>query len=416
MSLVIFSGPSLAPEQIRSRFEAHCLPPIRYGDLHRAVTTLKPRRVAIIDGYFNQVPAVWHKEILWALDQGVAVFGAASMGALRAAELADFGMTGVGLIAQAYATGRYYPYEDAFENDDEVAIVHGPAELNYTPASEALVNIRATLLAAADAGVIDPNLRDQLVAIARARFYPERTLENLLADGARDGLPAERLEQLRNWWPENFIDQKRRDAEALLQRLEMTDAKETPEPEFRFEHTSLWEQATWEMLRPSTLHSPVLDELRLLGHDYLALRESLLGEAFDVTDNPVQENSGHWADAHLRIQELDTWRDGVPEHWLAQRMMERLADTNNLARLQQRAEDKAKRLPRPLPASADLEALGQLQLMDWYFSEQLGMEIPDSIAAYANLLGGLDEARFTTLVLQEYCYLHPEANRELTGE
>ena len=44
----------------------------------------RPRAIGIIDGYFQQVPSVWHKEILWAMAQGVHVFGSASMGALRA--------------------------------------------------------------------------------------------------------------------------------------------------------------------------------------------------------------------------------------------------------------------------------------------------------------------------------------------
>ena len=61
------------------------------------------QRIAIIDGYFERMAAVWHKEILVALEKGIAVWGAASMGALRAAELAPFGMVGVGAIYQAFS-------------------------------------------------------------------------------------------------------------------------------------------------------------------------------------------------------------------------------------------------------------------------------------------------------------------------
>ena len=63
--------------------------------------------IGLIDGYFDGVPAVAHKEILWALDQGIRVLGAASMGALRAAELAPFGMEGVGAIWRDYADGTW---------------------------------------------------------------------------------------------------------------------------------------------------------------------------------------------------------------------------------------------------------------------------------------------------------------------
>ncbi len=81
--------------------------------------------------------------------QGIHVFGSASMGALRAAELAAFGMEGVGAIFEAYRDG-------ALEDDDEVAVVHGPAESGYRALSVALVNIRHTLAAAEAQSVIGP--------------------------------------------------------------------------------------------------------------------------------------------------------------------------------------------------------------------------------------------------------------------
>ena len=76
--------------------------------MFRAVRAHRPRAIGLIDGVFLDVPAVWHRELLWALSEGVHVFGAASMGALRAAELAPFGMRGVGTIFAAIGrdTGR----------------------------------------------------------------------------------------------------------------------------------------------------------------------------------------------------------------------------------------------------------------------------------------------------------------------
>ena len=53
----------------------------------RGRAALRPRQSLIIDGSFQSQPAVRHKEILWALSRGIPVIGAASMGALRAAEL-----------------------------------------------------------------------------------------------------------------------------------------------------------------------------------------------------------------------------------------------------------------------------------------------------------------------------------------
>ena len=124
------------------------LPPIKQGDLLKALRDHQPSTVVIIDGYFEQVPSVWHKEILWALKQGVTVIGAASMGALRAAELQQFGMLGVGKIFEAYCSGRFSPFDELlFEDDDEVAVVHGPPELDYI-GSLAMVDLRASLAGA----------------------------------------------------------------------------------------------------------------------------------------------------------------------------------------------------------------------------------------------------------------------------
>ena len=61
-------------------------PPARQGDVYRAALA-RPAIIGIIDGYFETMPTVWHKEILWAMAKGIHVYGAASIGALRAAEL-----------------------------------------------------------------------------------------------------------------------------------------------------------------------------------------------------------------------------------------------------------------------------------------------------------------------------------------
>ena len=74
------------------------------------------------------------------------------MGALRAAELHSFGMRGVGRIFEAFRDG-------ALEDDDEVAVLHGPAEIGYLAASEPMVNIRETLARADSEGVLAPEVQ-----------------------------------------------------------------------------------------------------------------------------------------------------------------------------------------------------------------------------------------------------------------
>jgi hypothetical protein len=237
VSAVIFAGPSLPavalPDGVR------LLPPARLGDVYRASLDC-PRVIGLIDGYFEVEPPPRHKEILWALAQGIHVLGAASIGALRAAELAAFGMEPVGAIAGAYRDGSFAGLP--FGDDDEVALLHGPAALFYPATSEALVNVRATLAAAVAAGVISPATAEAMVALGKRRFFKERAYPTLLADASAVGLPGDELARLAAWLPGGRIDQKRLDAEALVARVAALLADGTPPRPagFVFEPTESW--------------------------------------------------------------------------------------------------------------------------------------------------------------------------------
>ena len=74
------------------------------GDVY-ALMKSQPRVIGIIAGVFEQVPSVWRKEILYAMSQGMRVYGSSSMGALRAAKLRSFGMQGVGRIFEDFRDG-----------------------------------------------------------------------------------------------------------------------------------------------------------------------------------------------------------------------------------------------------------------------------------------------------------------------
>ncbi len=104
--LIVFLGPSLPrAEAKRLAPSATFWPPARQGDVFRALDR-RPRAIALIDGVFEGAPSVWHHELRAALAAGVTVFGASSMGALRAAELRDEGMIGVGQVYEQYAVAR----------------------------------------------------------------------------------------------------------------------------------------------------------------------------------------------------------------------------------------------------------------------------------------------------------------------
>jgi hypothetical protein len=213
--IVVFAGPSLRPEDRALLPSAIHLPPAEQGSVVRAVKEHDPACIAIIDGAFGRVPAVRHKEILWALSSGIAVFGAASMGALRAAELAGHGMVGVGLIYRWY---RRTPLLD----DDEVAVATAPPELGAAALGDALVNMRLTLRRCERAGLLDRGTRTRLEALAQSISFIERSYETLLQAARRTAGPPvfeATLARLEAALPRLAVDRKRADAVELLRRL-----------------------------------------------------------------------------------------------------------------------------------------------------------------------------------------------------
>jgi hypothetical protein len=231
MTAHVFLGPTLTAEVAREHLDAVYHPPAEQGDVLRALDE-GATAIGIVDGFFQFVPSIWHKEILLALERGVPVWGAASMGALRAAELWQFGMVGVGEVFDWYASG-------VIEDDDEVAIVHGPAEFGYPASSEAMVNIRDALAQAVAAEEVPPELGERLVDAAKARYYPERSFARLVRDAEALGASSQQVSRLEAFLAQYGPSMKQRDALALVRRMAADAAEQTEpvEPEWRVERT-----------------------------------------------------------------------------------------------------------------------------------------------------------------------------------
>lgn len=213
MTTVVFLGPSLDREQALAILpEALYLPPAGQGDLISVARSVRPDRIALVDGVFHHSLPVWHREILDALDLGVPVYGASSMGALRAAECAPFGMVGVGAVFEAYASG-------ALTDDDEVAVAHTGAEHGWRAISLPMVDIRATLGAAVLAGRVAERWHLPVLLAAKRLWYPQRCLPALCAEATGLGMGAEELAGLRESFVEYPVGVKAADARLLLHRL-----------------------------------------------------------------------------------------------------------------------------------------------------------------------------------------------------
>jgi hypothetical protein len=236
VNVVVFAGPTIDAATGRALLpSAIFLPPAGCGDLYRACR-LEPLAIALIDGVFDQRLAIWHKEILWALTQGIPVYGASSMGALRAAELHAFGMIGVGAIFESFRDG-------VLERDDEVTLAHETSERGYRPSSEALVNIRATLEHAVESGVLSAAQARQLTAASATLFYPQRSYERLLqaAEGQLDSVTFQTLKARLSGL---IVNRKRLDAELLLTTIarDLEGSARPPAPTFHLSYTEAWHE------------------------------------------------------------------------------------------------------------------------------------------------------------------------------
>lgn len=447
MKTFVFVGPTLSSEDAQKELEATYLPPAAQGDVLDAARE-KPWAIGMIDGYFHRVPAVWHKEILWAMSKGIHVFGSASMGALRAAELAVFGMRGIGKIFEDFQSRR-------LEDDDEVALVHGQRKDGFRPGSEAMVNLRYTLDHAVHAGVLDAEGRAALIEIGKSLHYPERSYRRLLASAAdRKIFSPAALETLAAWIPTNKIDQKRRDAVAMLRHMASMRQghPEANAASFTFQRTDAWmglfRRSSFEPGEAQSARSEAwLEELRLRGESAYEMRRAqtlarLLALELDelqggdgadpaavltTTSRFCGERALHtpdaleaWVaehglsrDAFYRLMEDETRltrqrllrRSKMAPHW---RDQSRLAGDHSA--LVDRSQAKQRRLEDhglSRPDLADSE-LTETQLWAWYFEEHLGQAIPDDLGAYARRLDYRSPDHLRREILREYCFLRLE--------
>jgi len=438
MNSIVFTGPTLSADEVRAIIDAEVRPPAAFGDIYRAARD-QPTAIGLIDGLFQSTPSVWHKEILWAMKQGVHVFGGASMGALRASELHAFGMEGVGEIFEAFRDG-------VLSDDDEVAVAHADAEHGWRPLSEPMVDLRATLRTAMAAHVISEMEFVELEAIAKRCFYPERSWQRLLRD-ARLVLPKPRVDALEVWVPTGRVRQKQRDATALLLRMKsfLSSSPESKRVNFYFEHTDAWEDGRRRadlahvVLRRS-LDEALVEELQIAGgfnsardaaivrghaideaqRRGLSIDEAGLLAAIDAfrceRDLRKPEEFAGWMVAQgLRDADLArflcdevlarlgrlTFEGDVQRH-----LIDHLRVSGDLQRLNERAGAKARLLAAhgaTHPTIADTK-MTEMQLALWFFETRLKQPLPRDLRAWAVSSGFEDDRALTQAIVREYLY------------
>jgi hypothetical protein len=204
LRVAVFIGPTLHPEQAASLLDATYLPPIKRGDL--ALLPESTQIVGIVDGEFYQNFSVSTKEILVLLERGISVYGASSIGALRAVELERYGMIGVGSVFRLFRAGY-------LDRDDEVALSYAPD--TFDAVSEPLVNTRYALRAAVRIGILRATEAGIIISNLKCLYFPDRT-RTILLKIAHELIGAKRTSALRDFLATNNLDLKRLDAMRML--------------------------------------------------------------------------------------------------------------------------------------------------------------------------------------------------------
>ncbi|MCF6806901.1 hypothetical protein L3V79_00650 [Thiotrichales bacterium 19S9-12] len=165
--VIIYAETSINKKTIHSIIpNALIKPSIKAGDLIQAINH-QYNVAIIIDGNFNFTRSIWHKEILWAMTQGVKVIGCSSMGALRAAELDQFGMIGSGYV--------YSLYKNNITSDDSEVAVNYSITSKGIQSSIPFVNIRYTLEHLLNKHFINKTEQNNITKLTKNIFYKKRT-------------------------------------------------------------------------------------------------------------------------------------------------------------------------------------------------------------------------------------------------
>jgi hypothetical protein len=169
-----------------------------------------------VDGVYQHYAPIRHKEILAQLARGVHIAGTASLGALRAAELADIGMQGIGHVFAEARAGR-------LNADADVAVLHTDDDGGVNRLTHALICIRHALTELLDTRRLAPEQATGLHQAAAALHFTERSTA-ALRHAARHDRPA--MDLLLHHL-DTYGDIKARDARQALNTLASTP---TPAP------------------------------------------------------------------------------------------------------------------------------------------------------------------------------------------
>jgi len=425
---VVFAGPSVAgvvegadpaSEAAANLAAVDLRRPAAAGDILDAAEQGAPV-IALVDGFFDRVPAPWHKEIMLALDAGIPVIGGASLGALRAAELDRYGMVGVGWVYEQFASG-------VLNDDDEVAVAHQADDHVFRPVSDAMVDIRWGLAEALAESRVSAGEHDRLIELAKGRFYAERSFAQLQLDARAEGLASAADEALWTSLGDPSRSIKQMDARAVIAAAIAAVGTSAPPVGAEVPVTGLVQR-----LRSDAGHrqagadaNAILQELRLDPNAYQfvwanALRTELgVREArqrkYDPADEQVdlvQTSISFPAEVGETQRHAIAEREAASHHvsrLIAPEVDQRLVETLHVLGMYGDVKTRAQRKSaavghlgqRPVVAG---ETPSDEDLIGWYFSTLLSQPVPADVDQWTTTMGYRSKADFADTLLREWAF------------
>jgi len=169
---IVYAGPTVSATKVAQWLPSSCvMPPVRRGDLYRD-RLLGYTTFLVIDGAFFDRPAVAPREIIDVIQDGAIVYGASSLGAIRAAECWPAGMRGVGSIYRLYRRG-------CLTSDDEVVVTFA-AQRPHWATTVPLINVRYAAGRALRTGLLNEQDARRLVQAAGEMYFADREWSSIL--------------------------------------------------------------------------------------------------------------------------------------------------------------------------------------------------------------------------------------------
>ena len=247
---ILFAGPSLYGLDTSKYQWIDVCGPACQSDIYSILNHKHYTRIILADGLYKSIPAPWHKEILLALEMKIEVFGVASLGALRAAELNEYGMKG---------TGKVYEYINSnIIDDSEVAVMHKPEKNGWEAMTLAHVEVKYWSEKMKEEGRMTKDTSNDIISWSQQTNFERRTKKALIKELSSNVMNAREIVE------KTWFSQKKLDLENLINKLN-SQKVEQRESSYRKEWVIAKTPYIYRQISKDTSLQPIQGQVRNYG-------------------------------------------------------------------------------------------------------------------------------------------------------